>query len=74
MWGKPTERNDRTRTKIFTEPHERYIFLPTSVVEETNLAFVSDDLVWLSWKLLAEERVSNLRHANDVIGVTSPLC
>ena len=34
----------------------------------TNLAFAIDDVVWLSWKLLAEERVYNLRYTNEVIG------
>ena len=43
--------NDRTRTKIITEPYELYRFLITPVIEVTKLAFASDDLVWLSWKL-----------------------
>ena len=62
MWGKLTERNDRTRTKIITEPHELYRFLDTPGVEVTNLAFASDDVVWLSWK------VPNLPHTNEVKG------
>jgi len=57
MWGKLTERNDRTRTKIIKEPHELYRFLATPGVEVTNLAFASDDVVWLSWKVCAEENV-----------------
>ena len=68
MWGKLTERNDRTRTKIITEPHEQYRFLATPGVEVTNVAFASDGVVWLSWKLSAEERVPNLTHTNEVIG------
>ena len=67
MWGKLTE-NDRTRTKIMTEPHELYTFLATPGVEVTNLAFASDDVVWLSWKVTAEEIVPNLPHINEVIG------
>ena len=54
MWGKLTERNDRTRTKIITEPHELYIFLATSGVEVTNLTFASDAAVWLYWKVTGE--------------------
>jgi len=48
MWVKLTERNDRTRTKIITEPHELYRLLATAGVEVSNLAFASDDVVWLS--------------------------
>ena len=66
--GKLTERNDRTRTKIITETHELYRFLATPGVEVTNLAFGSDDLVWLSWKVSADENVANLPHTNEVIG------
>jgi hypothetical protein len=51
MRGKLTERIDRTRTNIITEPHELYRFLAMPGVEVTNLAFASDDAVWLSWKL-----------------------
>jgi hypothetical protein len=47
-WGKLTERNDGTRTTIITENHELYRFLATPGVEVTNLAFASDDVVWLS--------------------------
>ena len=68
MWGKLTDRNDRTRTKIITEPHDLYRFLATPGVEVTNLAFANGDLVWLSWKVAAEENVPYLPHTNDVIG------
>ena len=54
MWGKLTERNDRTMTKIITEPKEVYGFLATPGIEVTNLIFASDDVVWLSWKHRAE--------------------
>jgi hypothetical protein len=66
--GKLTERNYRTRTKIITQPHEQYRFLATPGVEVTNLEFASDDVVWLSWKISAEERVPYLPHTNEVIG------
>ena len=57
MWGKQTERNVRTLTKIITEPHELYRFLATPGLGVMNLACTSDDVVWLSWKLSAEENV-----------------
>jgi len=31
-------------------------------IEVTNLAFASDDVVWISWKHAAEEHVPSLRH------------
>jgi len=34
----------------------------------TYLAFASDDVVWLSWRVTAEENVPNLPHTNEVIG------
>jgi hypothetical protein len=68
MWGKLSERNNRTRTKIITEPHELYRFLATPGVEVTNPTFASDDAVWLSWKLSAEEYVTNLTNTNEDIG------
>jgi len=68
MWGKLTERNDRTQTKVISEPKDLYSFLATPGIEVTNLAFASDDVVWISWKHAAEEHVTNLRHTNEVIG------
>jgi len=68
MWGKLTERNDRTQRRVITEPKELYNFLSVPGIEVTNLAFASDDVVWISWKHSAEERVPNLRHTNEVIG------
>jgi len=68
MWGKLTDRNDRTLNKIITEPKELYGFLATPGIEVVNLAFASDDVVWLSRKRGAEEDVPNLRHTNEVIG------
>ena len=43
------------RTKIITEPLELYRFLATPGVEVKNLAFASEEVVWLSWKVSAEE-------------------
>jgi len=68
MWGKLTERSDRTQTRVITEPKDLYSFLATPGIEVTNLAFASDDVVWISWNHSAEERVPNLRHTNEVIG------
>jgi hypothetical protein len=68
MWGKLTERNGRARTEIINEPHELYRFLAIPGVEITNIAFASDDVVWLSWKLSADEYVPNLPRTNEVIG------
>jgi len=68
MWGNLTERNDRTQTKVISEPKDLYGFLATPGIEVTNLAFASDDVVWISWKHAAEEHVRNLRYTNEVIG------
>jgi len=61
-WGKLPERNVRTQTRVISEPKVLYNFLATPGIEVTNLAFASDELVWISWKHSAEERVRNLRH------------
>jgi len=45
MWGKLTERNDRTQTKVISEPKDLYGLLATPGIEVTNLAFASDDVV-----------------------------
>ena len=68
MWGKLIKRNDKTRNKIITEPHEMYRFLATAGVEVTNLAFASDDVVWLSLKLSKEENVPKAHYTNEVFG------
>jgi len=68
MWGKLTKRNDRTQTRVITEPKKLYNFLATPGIEVTNLAFANDGVVWISWKYSAEEHVPNLRHINDFIG------
>ena len=68
MWGKLTERNDRTRTEMISDPQELYRFIATPGIEVTTLAFASDAVVWASWRYIAEENVPNLRHTNEVIG------
>jgi len=67
--AKLTERNDRTMTKIFTEPKQLYGFLSTSCKEARTLCFSSDDLVWISWKYGAEEDVPIQRNRNEVVRV-----
>ena len=44
-WGKLTERNDRTMTKIITEPKELNGFLATPGIEVANLVYASHDVV-----------------------------
>jgi len=70
MWGKLTERNDTTQSKVILDPKDLYSFLATPGIEVTNLAFASDDVVWISWKHAAEEHVPILRHTNEVIGAS----
>jgi len=67
MWGILTEENDRTQTRVITEPKEMYNCLATPGIEVTNLAFANDDVVSISWKHSAEKHVPNLRHTNEVI-------
>jgi hypothetical protein len=67
MWGKLTERSNRTQTKLISEPHELYRFLVTPIIEVQNMMFASDD-VWISWQFAEKERVPSLRHTNEVIG------
>jgi hypothetical protein len=68
IWGKLTERSDRTQTVVIAEPKGLYGFLTIPGIEVLNMAFASDDVVWLSWKYAAEEHVQPLRHTNEVIG------
>ena len=68
MWGKLTERSNRTQTKLISDPKELYRFLATPGIEVVHLVFANDEVVWVSWKFTAEERVPSLRHTNEVIG------
>ena len=68
MWGKLTERNDRTRTKMISDPQELYRLLATPCIEVATVMFASDDIVWASWRYIAEEKGPNIRHFNEVIG------
>ena len=39
MWGKLTERNNRTKTEMFVDPKELYRFLSTPGIEVASLKF-----------------------------------
>ena len=49
MWGKLTERNNRTKSKIIGEHKELYRFLATQGIEVSSLTFAIDDVFWASW-------------------------
>jgi hypothetical protein len=68
MWGKLTERNNRSQTKLISEPQELYKFLVMPGIEVTNMIFASDQVVWISWRFADNEHVPSLRHNNDVVG------
>jgi hypothetical protein len=62
MWGKLTERNNRTETKLISDPKDLYRFLATPGMEVINLVFANNEVAWVSWMFTAEERVPSLRH------------
>jgi hypothetical protein len=64
MWGKLTERSNRTQTKLISEPHKLYRFLVKPGIEVVNMMFASDDVVWILWQFSSEKRVPSLRHNN----------
>jgi len=68
MWGKLTERSNRTKTMLISQPAELYRFLVTPGVEVQNMLFANDDVVWISLQYSTDERVPSLRHTNEVIG------
>jgi hypothetical protein len=68
MWGKLTEKNNRTKTELISEPKELYKFLSTPGIEVVSLLFASDQVVWVSWRYAEDERVPNLRHNNRILG------
>jgi len=68
MWGKLTEKSNRTQTKLISQPAELYRFLVAPGVEVQNMLFANDDVVWISWQYSADKRVPSLRHTNEVIG------
>ena len=64
-----TERNNRKKTKLISDPKELYRFLATPGIEVIQLVFANDEVAWVPWKFTAEERVPSLRHTNEVISV-----
>jgi len=68
MWGKLTERNNRTKSKMISDPQKLYTFLATPGIDVANLVFASKDVVWASWSFVAEEEIPNFRNTNVVIG------
>jgi hypothetical protein len=53
---------------MITDPHDLYRFLATPRIEVAALVFASDEVVCASWRYIAEEKVPNLPHTNEVIG------
>jgi hypothetical protein len=64
---KLTERQNRTQTKLISDPHELYRFLAAPGVEVVSLLIACDNVVWASWRYTADEQVPSLRHTNEVI-------
>ena len=60
------------QTKVISEPKDLYTFLAKTGIKVTNLAFATDDVVWILWKHAAEEHVPNLRHTYVARALTSP--
>ena len=54
MWGKLTERNDRTLTKMISGPQELSRFLATPGIEVANPVFAMDEVMWSSWRYIAD--------------------
>jgi hypothetical protein len=61
---------------MISEPNELYRFLATPGIEVASLLFVSDSVVWASWRYMDEEKIPHLKHTNEVIGayVTTGEC
>jgi hypothetical protein len=47
LWGKLTERNNRPKTQLITDPLELYRFLVTPGIEVINVVFASDEACWV---------------------------
>jgi hypothetical protein len=65
LWGKLTGRNNRTKTKMITDLQELYRFLVTPGKEVCTSLFASDDVVWLTWRFMEEEKIPSLRHTKS---------
>jgi hypothetical protein len=69
MWRQLTERNNRTKTNMISEPQEMYLFHDMPGIEVADFLFPSDAVVWASWRYMEEENIPSLRHTNEVIVV-----
>ena len=61
LWGKLAGKQNRTQTKLISDPQDLYRFLATPGVEVVNLMFAIDSVVWASWRYTAEEQAPSLR-------------
>jgi len=53
---------------MFSVLQEIYSFLATPGIAVANLVFANDDLVWASWRFMAEVEIPSLRHTDEVVG------
>jgi hypothetical protein len=54
---------------MFADPQELFRFLATPGIEESNLLFAFDTVVFVTWKYAKrEENMLFLRHTNEVVG------
>jgi hypothetical protein len=67
MWDKLSERNNRTKTRMISDPRELYRFLSTLGIEVANLLLQATPF-WASWRYTDAENIPSLRHTNEVIG------
>jgi hypothetical protein len=69
FWGKLTECENRTGSRLVSEPHELYRFLAAPDVSVSDVLFANDDVAWFKWRYVDdEEHMPMLRHTNHVIG------
>jgi len=54
--------------KLISDPKELYRFLSMPGIEVINLVFANDEVVWVTWEFIADDRVPSLRHTNEVKG------
>ena len=50
MWRKWAQNQIKTQTKLVTSMKELYELLTRPRIEDTNLIFPNDDVVWAYWK------------------------
>lgn len=69
MCGKTTQRNNRSKSKLISDPQEICRFLAIPGIEVANLLFANGTILWASWRFSAEEKIANLLHMKEVIWV-----